>query len=59
MWPEYLWDGLSEAIHLIVTGDPEIVEITLRTLQISFFAILMASAIGIPLGIIVGFKDLK
>ena len=59
MWQDYLWNGLSEAIHLIVTGDRELVEITLRTLQISFFAILIASAIGIPLGVLVGIKEFR
>ncbi|MDQ1279217.1 MAG: hypothetical protein QG670_477, partial [Thermoproteota archaeon] len=35
-WQEYLWNGLTEAVRLIFTGDHELVEITLRTLQISF-----------------------
>ncbi len=59
MWQEYLWKGLSEAIRLIVTGDRELVEITLRTLQISFFAILIASVIGIPLGVIIGIREFR
>lgn len=58
-WQEYLWNGLTQAFHLIVTGDPELVEITLRTLEVSFFAILMASAIGVPLGIIIGIKEFR
>ncbi len=56
-WQQYLWNGLTEAIHLIVTGNSELVEITLRTLQISFFAILLASIIGIPIGTIIGMKE--
>jgi tungstate transport system permease protein len=56
-WQQYLWNGLTEAIHLIVTGDPELVEITLRTLQISFYAILLASIIGIPIGVVIGMKE--
>jgi tungstate transport system permease protein len=59
MWQEYLWNGLSEAIRLIVTGDPELVEITLRTLQVSFYAILLASIIGIPLGVAIGMKEFR
>jgi tungstate transport system permease protein len=59
MWQEYLWNGFSKALHLIVTGDLELVEITIRTLQISFFAILMASVIGIPLGVIIGMKEFR
>jgi len=59
MWQEYLWEGLREAIHLIVTGDPELVEITLRSLQVSFYAILMASTIGVPLGAVIGMREFK
>jgi tungstate transport system permease protein len=59
MWVNYLWDGLSEAIHLIVTGDPELVEVTLRTLQVSLYAILLASIIGIPLGVLIGMKEFR
>jgi len=59
MWQEYLWEGLREAIRLIVTGDPELVEITLRSLQVSFYAILMASTIGVPLGAMIGMREFK
>jgi tungstate transport system permease protein len=56
-WQQYLWNGLIEAFHLIVTGDPELIEITIRTIQISFYAILLASIIGIPIGVIIGIKE--
>ena len=59
MWQEDLWNGLSGAIRLIVTGDPELVEITLRTLQVSFYAILLASIIGIPIGVAIGVKEFR
>lgn len=59
MWQQYLWEGLTEAIHLIVTGDPELVEITIRTIQVSFYAILMASTIGVPLGVVIGMREFK
>ena len=57
MWQESLWEGLRQAIHLIVTGDPELVEITLRSIQVSFYAILIASVVGVPLGTIIGMKE--
>jgi tungstate transport system permease protein len=59
MWQDYLWEGLKEAFHLIITGDPELVEITLRSLQVSFIAVLIASAIGVPLGVAIGMRDFK
>jgi len=52
-----MWEGLQQAIHLIVTGDPALVEITLRSLQVSFYAILTASAIGVPIGAVIGLKE--
>lgn len=59
MWQEYIWEGLKEAFRLIITGDPELVEITLRSLQVSFYAVLIASAAGVPLGVAIGMRDFK
>jgi tungstate transport system permease protein len=59
MWQEYLWEGLKQAIHLIVTGDPELVEITIRSIEVSFYAILMASAVGVPLGVLIGIREFR
>jgi tungstate transport system permease protein len=59
MWQDYLWEGLKEAFRLIITGDPELTEITLRSLQVSFIAVLIASAIGVPLGVAIGMRDFK
>jgi len=59
MWKEYLWEGLKQAIHLIVTGDPELIEITMRSVQVSFYAILMASVVGLPLGMVIGMREFR
>jgi tungstate transport system permease protein len=56
---EFIWEGLKEAIRLIVTGDPELVEITIRSLQVSFYAIVIASAIGVPVGVVIGMREFK
>jgi tungstate transport system permease protein len=53
---EPLIDGVVQAFHLIITGDPELVDITLRSFQVSFQALLMASIVGIPLGTLIGLK---
>lgn len=42
--------GLTEAFWLLVTLDGDLVEITLRSLQVSFTALVIASAIALPLG---------
>jgi len=42
--------GLSQAAALIFSLDPELLEITLRSLQVTLSAVAIASAIGLPLG---------
>jgi tungstate transport system permease protein len=45
-----LTEGLTEALRLLVTLDPEVINITLRTLQVSGIATLVSVLIGIPIG---------
>lgn len=59
MWVENLWEGFREAIHLIVTGDPEVVDVTLRSLQVSFYAIILASVVGVPIGLAIGMREFR
>jgi tungstate transport system permease protein len=42
--------GLIEACRLLLTGDPEVIEITLRTLQVSGAATCISVLIGAPVG---------
>lgn len=49
--------GLIRAIQLIVTLNPQVVEITARSLSISLTSILIASLIDIPLGGIIQFHN--
>ncbi len=51
---DLLLDGLKRALEMIAAGDPEILEITWRTLRVSLTAVLISTIIGIPLGIIIG-----
>ncbi|MGX9353201.1 ABC transporter permease [Shimia sp. W99] len=44
------WDGLSQAWILLWTLDADLVEITLRSLQVTLTALVIASAIALPLG---------
>lgn len=50
------WQGFSKAFELIVTLDPEVVEITIRTLVISLSSCFLASVICLPLGSLIHFK---
>ncbi len=45
-----LWDGLREALRLIVEGDAELREIAIRTVVVSGSATVLAMAAGVPLG---------
>jgi len=45
-----IWQGLAQAFWLIVSLDADLVEITLRSLQVSFTALIVASIIAVPLG---------
>ncbi len=47
-------DGLARAIALILSGDPVLVEITIRSLTISGLATIAASLWSIPLGALIG-----
>jgi tungstate transport system permease protein len=56
---ELIIDGFRRAIEMILTGDREILEITLLTLRVCFTAILISSLIGLPLGMILGLTRFK
>ena len=53
---EFLWNGIKEAFNLWIHGDSEIIEITLRTLAISFVATVLALALGVPIGAVLALK---
>lgn len=52
-------EGIRQAVELIVTLNPEIVEITTRTLYISLSATLIASLISVPIGGLIHFRSFK
>jgi tungstate transport system permease protein len=53
---EPLGNAIVQAFRLIISGNPELLEITFRSFQVSFQALLIASIIGIPLGTLIGLK---
>jgi tungstate transport system permease protein len=46
-----IFDGIVQAFRLIVTADPEVIGITLLSLQISGTATMLSLLLGMPLGI--------
>lgn len=54
---DMIGQGILEAFRLLLTGDPEVLEITLLTLKVSGTATLISLLIGLPLGIILALKE--
>jgi tungstate transport system permease protein len=55
----YLLNGFIEAFKLLISLDKEIYSIILLSIYVSFSSTLYASILGIPLGFIIGLKNLK
>ena len=47
---DVILDGLKEAVRLLITLDPDVIDITLRTLQVTVIATIISVLIGIPIG---------
>ena len=54
-----LWDGLSRAFWLVVTLDAELAEITLRSLQVTITALVIASLIALPLAALLAVRRFR
>ena len=54
-----LWNGLLKAVELIVTLDPEVMEIAGRSLRISVTSAILASLICVPLASIIHFRQFR
>jgi tungstate transport system permease protein len=52
-----IWQGFLKAIQLIVTLDPEVLQITGLTLAISFSSTIIATLICLPLGSLIHFNN--
>ncbi|MET0686341.1 MAG: ABC transporter permease [Solirubrobacteraceae bacterium] len=51
---EFLWDGLQQAVDLLLNGDDEVLGIIGVTLRMAFWSTLIALALGLPLGLALG-----
>jgi tungstate transport system permease protein len=54
---EVFVEGLQEALRLILTGDPAVFEVTMRSIYVSVFSTTLASTWSIPLALVVGMKN--
>lgn len=51
---EFLWDGLRQAVDLLLSGDDQVLDIVEVTLRLAFWSTLLALAAGLPLGLLLG-----
>ena len=56
---EELWNGLLKAIELIISLDPEVMQIAGRSLRIAATSSLLASLICVPLGSLIHFNRFR
>ena len=54
-----LTGGIAQALRLVVTLDPDLVEITLRSLRVTLTALVIASAIAMPLAAILAVRRFR
>lgn len=50
----FIWEGVRQAVHLLVHGDSEVMHILWVTLHIAVFSTALALLIGLPLGLLFG-----
>lgn len=51
---EFLWDGVRQAIDLLLGGDDRVFDIVATTLRMAFWSTLIALAAGLPVGLALG-----
>ena len=56
---EEIWNGFLRALELIITLNPEVVEITTRSLTISLSSAFIAALVCIPLGGLIEFRSFR
>ncbi|KPN62843.1 tungstate transport system permease protein [Aliiroseovarius crassostreae] len=54
-----LWDGMVQAVWLLISLDRDLVEITLRSLAVTCSAVVIASAIALPLGALLAVRRFR
>lgn len=51
---EEIWNGLREAVRLILSRDPALLEIVMLSMQVSGIALVFSTVIGVPVGAALG-----
>lgn len=56
---ELLLEGIQQAFSMLLTGDIQLLEITLLTLRVSMTAIIFSTVVGIPVGVALGLSSFR
>lgn len=51
---QFLWSGIREGWHLVVSGDPYLWHLVVVTLQVTGVSTAVAIVVGVPLGLLIG-----
>ncbi len=51
---DYIISGVQQAVHLILTANPDVIDIALRSIRVSGIATLLASMWSLPIGVALG-----
>ena len=54
-----LWTGISQAVELVLAGDPALLQVVLLSFQVSGIAICLAALAGVPLGAWLGLSRFR
>ena len=54
-----LWTGVSQAVELVLAGDPALLQVVLLSFQVSGIAICLAALAGVPLGAWLGLSRFR
>ena len=54
---DLIWQGILDACRLLVTGDREVLQVVLRTMQVSGLATLISVVLGVPAGACLGLRN--
>lgn len=55
----YIFDGLKEGVHLLITFDQDVYQVIFLSIAVSFMSSLISSVIGIPLGLLILSKEFR
>jgi len=56
---QLIWQGIVEGIRLLISGDPEVMQITFLSLKISGLSTILSLFIGLPLGTALALGEFK